>query len=180
LTTLRRFAAIALCVYSAAVTSNPVQSPLLPDVPPAGSRLDVLDRSIYRCEQRDDSIHCRRPGGAADHVVGEPAIGVVLVYRQDVLVRAVATFDEQRFNAVADKLSRSLGRTARESEDLNAGMGGTFENNYYIWRDDGRVWMLEQFFERITHSGLWSMDSNEFDALMDERERRRVRGVRDL
>ena len=73
-----------------------------------------------------------------------------------------------------------LGRAAREREALNAGMGGTFENQYYIWRRDGRVWLLAQFYQRSTDSGLWMMNEAQFDALMSERERRKVRGVRNL
>ena len=55
-----------------------------------------------------------------------------------------------------------------------------FENRYLIWRDDGRAWMVEQFFERITDSGFWSMSETQLDALLTERERERVRGARDL
>jgi hypothetical protein len=173
-------AAVALCACFSAGATNLAQLPVLPDVPPAGSMLDGLDRTIYRCQQHADSVECRRPGGTADHVEGEPAIEIVLVYRQRVLVRSVVTFGEQHFNAIAGKLSVILGRAAREREALNAGMGGTFENQYYIWRRDGRVWLLEQFYQRITDSGLWMMNEAQFDALMSERERRKVRGVRNL
>lgn len=173
-------AAVALCACFSAGAANLAELPALPNVPPAGSMLDALDRTIYRCEQHADSVECRRPGDAADHVEGEPAIEIVLVYRQGVVVRSVVTFDEQNFNAVAEKLSLTLGRATRGGEALNAGMGGTFENHYYIWRRDGRVWLLEQFYQRITHSGLWTMNGTEFDALMSGRERGKVRGVRNL
>jgi hypothetical protein len=149
-------------------------------MPPAGSMLDVIDRNIYQCEQRAGSAECRRPGDTFDHVEGEPAIEIVLVYRQGILVRSVVTLDEQNFHAVAEKLSVTLGRADRGGEALNAGMGGTFDNQYYIWRRDGRVWLLEQFYKRITDSGLWTLNVTEFDSLMSERERRRVRGVRDM
>ena len=173
-------AAVALCVCFSAGVTHSADLPALPDVPPAGRMLDVLDRNIYRCEQHADSVECRRPGDAADHVEGEPAIEIVLVYRQGILVRSVVTFDEQHFHAVAEKLSETLGRAALGGEALNAGMGGTFENQYYIWRRDERAWLLEQFHKRITHSGLWTMNATEFDSLMSEREQRTVRGVRDL
>jgi hypothetical protein len=74
-------AAVALCACFSAGATNLAESPALPNVPPAGSMLDVLDRSIYRCEQHVDSVECRRPGDTADHVEGEPAIEIVLVYR---------------------------------------------------------------------------------------------------
>ena len=173
-------AAVALGFCCAAVATNSAELPALPNLPPAGSMLNVLDRNIYRCDQLADNVECRRPGDMADHVEGEPAIEIVLVYRQGALIRSVVTFDEQRFNAVADKLSLTLGLAAGGGEALNAGMGGTFENQYYIWRRDGRTWLLEQFYQRIAHSGLWMMNATEFEVLMSERERRRVRGVRDL
>ena len=174
---LGRIAAIALgiCIYSG--TTN---AAALPGLPPAGSKIDVLDRNIYSCEQHNGNLQCRRSGGAADYVDGETALEIVLIYRQGVLVRSVVTFEEQRFHAVADKLSETLGSAARGGEALNAGMGGTFENQYYVWRHDGRVWLLEQFFQRIMHCGLWIMSGAEFDNLMSERERLRVRGVRNL
>jgi len=173
-------ASVALCACLPAWAANLAELPALPNVPPAGSTFDALDRTIYRCEQCVDSVECRRPGDTADFVEGEQAIEVVLVYRQGAMVRSVVTFDEQNFNAVADKLSLTLGRAVRGGEALNAGMGGSFENQYYIWRRDGRAWLLEQFYQRITHSGLWMMSGTELDGLMSERERRRVRGVRNL
>ena len=173
-------AAVALCACFSAGATNSAGLPALPHVPSAGSMLDGLDRTIYRCEQRVESVECRRIGETADHVEGEPAIEIVLVYRQGVMVRSTVTFDEQNFNAVAEKLSVTLGRAARGGEALNAGMGGSFENQYYIWRRDGRALLLEQFYQRIAHSGPWTMSGTEFDALMSERERRKVRGVRNL
>lgn len=173
-------AAVVLCACFPVEATNLAEFPTLSNVPPAGSMLDVLDRSIYHCEQHADNFECRRPGDTADHVEGEPAIEIVLVYREDVLVRSVVTFNERNFNTVADKLSLTLGRAVRGAEALNAGMGGTFDNQYYIWRRDGHAWLLEQFYRRITHSGLWMMNGAEFVALMSERERRKVRGVRDL
>jgi len=173
-------AAAALCACFSAGATDLAESPALPNMLSAGSMLDALERTIYRCERHADKVECRRPGDTADHVEGEPAIEIVLVYRQDVLVRSVVTFNEQNFNAVAEKLSVTLGRAIRGGEALNAGMGGSFENQYYIWRRDGRTWLLEQFYQRITHSGLWMMSGTELDGLMSERERRRVRGVRNL
>jgi len=154
--------------------------PALPDLPPLGSTLDALDTNAYRCEERDSSLRCRRAGRAEDRVEGEPAVEIVLIYRQRVLVRSVIALDEQQFHTLAERLSASLGPATIGDEALNAGMGGAFENHYYSWRQDGRAWLLEQFFERIIHSGLWIMNVEEVDALWAERERASVRGVRNL
>jgi hypothetical protein len=171
---------VALCVVSFAQALNAAELSGLPDMPRAGSNVGELDRNIYYCEQHDTSLQCQRSGGAADHVGGEQAIEIVLFYRQGELVRSVVTFDEQRFLPVVAKLARAFGCSEHGSEKLNAGMGGTFENAYYVWREDRRVWLVEQFFQRISRSGLWIMNAAEFDTLMAERERLRVRGVRNL
>ena len=170
-------AAAALCVSCPAGATN---LPELPDLPPAGSMLNLLDRNNYRCEQRVSGLQCRRPGKAKDRVGGEAALEIVLVYRNGSLVRSVVTLDERHFREVAERLSLALGPAIQGDEALNAGMGGAFKNHYFMWRRDGRAWLLEQFFERIIRSGLWIMADDEADALLTERERRRVRGVRDL
>ena len=172
--------AAALFVCSPTGATDTPKSLELPDLPAAGSMLGALDRNDYHCEERDGGLQCRRPGNAEDRVAGEQAAEIVLFYRRGRLVRTVVTLDEQHFRALAEQLSLSLGPAAQGDEALNAGMGGAFKNHYFMWRRDGRAWLLEQFFERIIHSGLWMMNDDEFDALMIERERRRVRGVRDL
>jgi hypothetical protein len=172
--------AVALFAFSPTAAADSATLPELPDLPAAGSTLDALDRNNYRCEQRDGGLKCQRPGKAQDRVAGEQVAEIVLVYRRGTLARTVITFDEQHFHALAQQLSLSLGPAVQGEEALNAGMGGAFKNHYYTWRHDGRAWLLEQFFERIIRSGLWMMSDDEFDALMTERERRRVRGVRDL
>ncbi len=174
------FVATTLFVCFTAAATNLPDLPQFPDLPPMGSKLDVLDRNNYRCEQREDGLQCRRPGKAMDRVEGEPAKEIVLVYRRGILVRAAVALDEQQFRVLADRLSLSLGLATRGNESLNAGMGGVFKNHFYIWRHDGRSWLLEQFFERIIYSGLWIMNDEEIDVLMTEREQRRVRGVRNL
>jgi len=172
--------AAVLFVLSPAGAADSPTLPELPDLPPAGSSLDALDRNNYHCVQHDGGLQCRRPGKAQDRVAGEQAAEIVLVYRRGLLARTVVTLDEGHFQAIAEQLFFSLGPAAQGDEALNAGMGGAFKNHYYIWRHDGRAWLLEQFFERIIRSGLWLMNDDEFEALMTEREQRRVRGVRDL
>jgi len=81
---------------------------------------------------------------------------------------------------VVKQISQRLYEPVAESEALKAGMGGVFENRYFIWKKDGRAWLVEQFFERITDSALWSMSERELEALLAEREQQRVRGARDL
>jgi hypothetical protein len=175
-----RFGPIATAVLLVCSTAGATELPALPELPPAGSSLDTLDRNVFRCEKRDSGNECRRAGETRDRVEGEPVVEIVLVYRQGLLVRSVIALDEQRFRALAERLTGSLGPADQGGEDLNAGMGGTFKNHFYLWRQGGRAWLLEQFFERIIRSGLWIMNRDEVDVLMTERERSRVRGVRNL
>ena len=165
-------AALLLCSAAAAVT--------LPEVPVTGSRLDRLDQNLFQCRATQNEAVCRRPGKPTERIGDEPVIEIVLFYRDGVLVRSVFAFDEGRSDALAQQLSGQLGTAIEGSELLKAGMGGVFENRYYVFKRDGRVWFFEQFFERIMNSGLWVMDDAEFAALLAERERVRVRGARDL
>ena len=125
-------------------------------------------------------MRCHRKAQGGDRIMSEPAKSVVLFYHEGKLARTAFAFSESRFDALAAELTREFGDPVAGSEALKAGMGGVFENRYLIWRDDGRAWMVEQFFERITDSGFWSMSETELDALLAERERERVRGARDL
>lgn len=153
----------------------------LPDLPNTGSQFAELDRSVYKCDARNEGLlMCRRAGEKTDRVAGNQVREIMVFYRGGLQVRSVVKVDEQRFSAIAEALTESLGNSEEDIELLNAGMGGAFENRYQIWRHDGRIWMLEQFFERIVYSGLWIMEDAELDTMLAERERRRVRGVRNL
>jgi hypothetical protein len=165
-------AALLACSAAGAVT--------LPEVPATGSRLEDLDRSRFQCRAGDRLTECRRPGKPADRIDDEPVIEIVLFYRDRTLVRTAFVFDERHFDALARKLSGPLGTPRQGSEGLKAGMGGVFQNRYYIWKRDGRAWFAEQFFERIISSGLWILDETELAVLFAEREQMRVRGARDL
>ena len=149
-------------------------------LPELGSEFDRLDRASYRCSLWEQGERCARPGTAADTLAGESVIEVVLFYRDGVLVRTVRVFDERRYDALVPALSARFGVPIAGTEKLKAGMGGVFDNRQHIWGQGGQVWMFEQFFARIIHSGLWQLSQDEFEMLMTERERLRVRGARDL
>ncbi len=164
--------ALLACWYAQAAT--------LPNMPAIGSGLGDLDKTGFQCRSSDRGVECRRLGTEADRIAEEPAVTVVLFYRDALLARCVVGFSESRFGAVVGRLSQQLGQPEHGTESLKAGMGGVFENRYYLWRRNGRVWFIEQFFERITVSGLWVMEEAEFEAMLAERDRMRVRGARDL
>ncbi|KPK34404.1 MAG: hypothetical protein AMJ66_03835 [Betaproteobacteria bacterium SG8_40] len=165
-------AGLCVCLSAGAVT--------LPEVPANGSALEDLDRNVFQCRAADQLTQCRRRGKPSDQIAGESVFEIVLSYRENTLVRTVFTFSEARLDQFVEQLSRQLGAPAAGSEGLKAGMGGVFENRYYVWNRGGKAWFVEQYFERITDSALWMMSDSELDRLFAERERQRVRGARDL
>ena len=170
----RAFAAFTLV---AAASAGAAGLPLLPDV---GSSIEQVDRATYRCEQGERETRCSRPGNAAEQVAGETVIEVVLFYRDGALTRSVLVLNEQRYDEIVAGLSQTLGAGEAAGDKLIAGMAGVFDNRQHIWRHNGRVWMLEQYFERIIHSGLCVTGEAEFEALLTERDKARIRGARDL
>jgi hypothetical protein len=157
-----------------------VAAAALPDAPALGSSPDGLDSSTFQCSSHERVLRCERPGREGENVAGIAVIAVVLFYRDGSLVRSVHVFDEQGYDEVVHGLSKQLGVPEPHTESLKAGMGGVFENRQRIWRRDGTVWMFEQYFERILHSGLWRMHESEYEKLLTARERVTVRGARDL
>lgn len=160
-----------------AAAAGPVSVPQVPDF---GSGIDSLDRNRYSCRVADSATACRRRAESGDGIEQEPVIEIVLFYRQDRLVRSVFAFDEARLDPIVAALSARLGSPVRSREGLMAGMGGVFDNRHFVWQRDGRVWFVEQFFERIISSALWIMSDAEFAALQAERASARVGGAREL
>lgn len=172
---MNRFAVIitSLACWSAAAAT-------LPQVPTTASRLANLDRNLFRCGTVENQAECRSQGRPAGRIAEEPVVAIVLFYRGETLVRSVFAFKEDQFDELVGRLTQQLGTPESGSEGLKAGMGGVFENRYYVWKLNGQIWFVEQFFERISTSGLWIMDAAEFEVLQAERESMRFRGARDL
>ena len=170
----RLAAAIALLACWAVTAAT------LPQAPAAGSRLDALDKTSFNCRALESGVECRRQGRSAERIAEQPLITMVLLYRDEVLIRSVFTFKEEQFEQLVGRLTEQYGTPDSGSEGLKAGMGGVFKNHYYVWKLNGRVWFVEQYFERISTSGFWLMDEAEFTALQAERESMRFRGARDL
>ncbi|MGD8789848.1 MAG: hypothetical protein PVH05_10200 [Burkholderiales bacterium] len=152
----------------------------LPEVAASNQRLDSVDHDQFECTGTQTDSECRRRGVAAVQIGGEPVTEMALFYRDGLLVRSVFVFSESRFDPVVANLTAQLGTPRLGTELLKAGMAGVFENRYGVWKRDDQVWFVEQYFERVTSSGLWRMDASEFAAFQAERDRTRVRGARDL
>ena len=172
---MNRFVVTALLLACCSATAA-----TLPEVPAVSGELNDLDQGLFKCRRVDSATECRYQGRPADRVAEEPVMAMVLLYRDDALARAVYAFEETHFDEFVGRLTEQLGTPQSGAEGLKAGMGGVFENRYYVWRLNGRVWFVEQFFERIATSGLWVMDEAEFVLLQAERESKRFRGARDL
>ncbi len=176
----RLAAAIALLACWSATAATAATAATLPQVPAAGSRLVELDKSSFNCRAVESGVECRAQARPADRIAEQPVIAIVLFYRDGMLVRSVFAFKEEHFEQLVGRLTEQHGTPDGGSEGLKAGLGGVFENRYYVWQLNGPVWFVEQYFERISTSGLWLMDEAEFAALQAERESMRFRGARDL
>lgn len=166
--------AFAFATLSPVVLATPLHTPSV-----IGT-LAAVDRTQYQCQAVRQGTECRRKGDPADRIDGDAVTEIVLLYRNNTLVRTVFAFSEADFDTLADYLTTVLGPPKRGHELLKAGMAGVFENHYYIWTHGNQVWFAEQYFERVTTSGLWHMDAAEFAAFQAGRDRARRHGARDL
>lgn len=149
-------------------------------MPALGSPLEALDRSAHRCVAAQELLLCRVNDVGRLLVEEAPARGRILAYRGARLERVTTIVDEALFEQLLSALEYRWGPGARSTERLRAGMGGVFPNLMVTWRFEGRVVLLEQYYERVTQSAISLMEPVAFEACMSERDRQRVRGVRDL
>ena len=177
---MNRLVAVASLVACAVATAPLARSATPLQTPAVIVTLAAVDRAVYQCESTGQGTECRRKGSPAERIAGEAVTEIVLLYRSAMLVRTVFAFSEADFDTLADQLTAVLGPPMPGHESLKAGMAGVFENRFYIWKSDHQVWFAEQYFERVTTSGLWHMDAAEFAAFQADRDRARVRGARDL
>lgn len=152
----------------------------LTDLPAPGSSQESLELSTYLCTRSARELLCRRAESSVPPLYGVPPIASVLALRDDSLMRVSITFDEVRFDDFRGAMRAELGPGEEGTEWLTAGMGGSFANRFEFWRQDGRVLLLEQYFERVVRSGLSVMSVNEFERLQLQRQSQRVHGARDL
>ena len=59
-------------------------------------------------------------------------------------------------------------------------MAGTIVNRVRVWRREGNIAMLEQYFGKITTCALRYLAPDDYRELMRSRDAVRVRGTRDL
>ncbi len=145
-----------------------------------GAPSGEFDLSAFACADAGGERLCRRSGDGTGSMEGATVRAIVLALRDGELARVSWAFDENAFDRVRRQLAQRLGPGEAGTELLKAGMGGVFPNRFVVWRHDGQVWLLEQYFERVIHSALTRMSPQEFDRLWSHRERLRVRGARDL
>jgi hypothetical protein len=171
---MRRLAAVAALASMAAMAS--------PDglAPPLSSALGELDRNAYRCMSQARMTICRLSETGALVIADVPALARTLVYGDGRLERVSTTVDIVHFDRLRQRLATQLGPGEQTTERLRAGMSGALPNLLIVWRLEGRRVLLEQHFERITQSGVSVMTPGAFDALMEDRSRRTVRGMRDF
>lgn len=143
-----------------------------------GSALGELDRSAHGCKPAGRVTVCRPEGGLLH--LGVPVREMTLEYRDELLGTIRIVFDENQFQTLAHRLGVELGPGESRDERLRAGMGGIIDNRILVWRSNERIVMLEQYSAKVTLSSLRYSTLTAFDDLMRERNRRRIRGLRDL
>jgi hypothetical protein len=149
-------------------------------MPAPGSPLEALDRGAHRCFAAQELLLCQVSDAARLRIEGVPVRARILAYRGGRLERVTTIVDEARFAELLSALESRWGPGGRSTERLRAGMGGVFPNLMVTWRFEGRVALLEQYYERVTQSALSVMAPAAFDVYMSERERQRAGGMRDL
>jgi hypothetical protein len=97
------------------------------------------------------TCHARAP---QDIVIGAVPLQFFALHFDAKLAAAEARLSELRHQEAAQALAAAFGAAKIETEKLRAGMGGTFENAIYLWRQAGSTLRLEQFFRSITTSSL--------------------------
>jgi hypothetical protein len=153
---------------------------LLSGLPAPGSPRESLAIGGFVCGTQHARETCRlqpASGLSIDHI---PALLAVLVYDGGRLARVSLAVDEARYAELESAIAQRLGAGEEHTELLRAGMGGIFPNRIVVWRHDGEVLLLEQYFERVTRSAITMMSAREFDRFAAERDAQRVRGIRDL
>jgi len=134
----------------------------------------------FDCETTSGETRCRLEPGVAPGCFGTVVSDALLQVREGRVAIAAVFFDEGAYASVLERLTNDLGAGEDRSEQLRAGMGGTFTNVVKVWRREGSVWFAEQFAGRIDRSSVSRANAADFDAMMRARAAQRVNGARDL
>ena len=59
-------------------------------------------------------------------------------------------------------------------------MAGSFNNEINVWNNNKRIIFFEQFHKKITFSALRVLSPNDYKMIMEKREGKKIRGVRNL
>jgi hypothetical protein len=153
---------------------------LLSGLPAPGSPRESLVIEGFVCDTQHGRETCRLQPASGLSIDDLPALLAVLVYDSGRLARVSLAVDEARYAELESAIAQRLGAGEEHTELLRAGMGGIFPNRIVVWRRDGEVLLLEQYFERVTRSAITMMSAREFDRFAAERDAQRVRGIRDL
>jgi hypothetical protein len=127
------------------------------DLPPPGTGQQAIDLSAFACAGDPAELTCRQAHAGAAMLYGVPLRASKLFFRDGLLLRASAVFAEARYQEVRDALVAEMGQGEEGVELLVAGMAGVFPSRFGVWRAGGRVFLLEQYFERVRDSALTVM-----------------------
>jgi hypothetical protein len=172
--------AVACLVLGASVGAAAAASELeLPAPRTSAAEAEVL-REAFDCTRQEGELRCELKPGEARTFCGVALESARVHVRDGRVAVAAVFFPEASFEAVVERLGARLGVAEDHSENLRAGMGGTFVNVVRAWRFADEVWMAEQFAGRIARSAVSRVDAATFDAILRARAGARVNGARDL
>lgn len=132
------------------------------------------------CVKKGNLDICESANSLIDIKIDIPKHKFITLYENEKVIENIVIFDESNFNFVKIELLNQLGPSKKIVEKLNAGMAGSFNNEIYEWNNNKRIIFFEQFYKKITFSALRVLSSKDYKMIMEKREGKKIRGVRNL
>ena len=132
------------------------------------------------CVKKENLDICESANSLIDIKIDIPKHKFITVYENEKVIENIVIFDESNFNFVKIELLNQLGPSKKIVEKLNAGMAGSFNNEINVWNNNKRIIFFEQFHKKITFSALRVLSPNDYKMIMEKREGKKIRGVRNL
>ena len=132
------------------------------------------------CVKKENLDICESSKSLIDIKINIEKHKFITIYEHGKVIENIVVFDESNFNFVKIELLNQLGPSKKIVEKLNAGMAGSFNNEIYEWNNNKRIIFFEQFYKKITFSALRVLSSKDYKMIMEKREGKKIRGVRNL
>jgi len=132
------------------------------------------------CVKKENLDICESSKSLIDIKINIEKHKFITIYEHGKVIENIVIFDESNFNFVKEELIKQLGSSQKIVEKLNAGMAGSFNNEIYVWNNNEHIIFFEQFHKKITFSALRVLSPSDYKMIMEKREGKKIRGVRNL